>query len=185
MNSAGRKNILLTGRPREGKSTLVHRLVARLRKAGHAQAGGFYTLEVREGGERVGFDIHTLEGRVGRLARVGLPSRFTLGRYGIDMDEFESVALPALEKAIRQGDLVVIDEIGYMELKSNRFRSLVEEALDSPSPVIAAIMRNSYDFADRIKARADVTLVTVTVENRERLVDEIVGMMPELPRKGS
>ena len=176
-----KKNLLLTGRPQMGKSALIRRVVERLRELGCTPIGGFYTLEVSEGGARVGFDIHTLDGRIGPLARAGLESRYQLGRYGIDMEQFESVALPALEGAIRQGGLVVIDEIGYMELKSGRFRELVEEALASPAPMLATIMRSRFDFAEAVKRRGDVTVILVTVENRDRLVEEIVERIRELP----
>jgi nucleoside-triphosphatase len=77
--------------------------------------------------------------------------------------------------------MVVIDEIGYMELKSKRFRLLVEEALNSPRPLLATIMRSRFDFPDKIKARSDVALITVRVENRERLVGEVVGMLLNPP----
>lgn len=172
--STPKENILLTGRPRVGKSTLVRSVIERLRGLGVTKMGGFYTLEVAQGGSRIGFDIHTLDGRIGPLARVGLESRHRLGRYGIDMEKFESVAVTALEEAIGQGGLVVIDEIGYMELKSRRFRERVQEALRSPAPVLATIMRNRFEFPDAIKARGDVLLIYMTVENRSRLVNEIV-----------
>lgn len=71
----------------------------------------------------------------------------------------------------------MIDEIGFMELKSRRFRKRVEEALSSQSPVVATVMRNRFDFPDAIKARGDVTLITVRVDNRDRLVEEIVDRL--------
>jgi nucleoside-triphosphatase THEP1 len=172
-----RKNILLTGRPRVGKSTLIQRVVERLRQEGLLAIGGFYTAEMSRHGERVGFSINTLDGRIGRLAEIGLESRYRLGRYGIDMEGFEGIALTALEEAIRAGGLIVIDEIGYMELKSRRFRELVVRALDSPAPVLATILRSKSDFGDGLKARHDVELITVRVENRDQLVDEIVAKL--------
>lgn len=174
-----RKNILITGRPRVGKSTIIHRVVERLRILGYTEIGGFYTLEMSREGKRTGFAIHTLDGRVGRLAEAGLESRFRLGRYGIDMEQFESLALSALEEAITAGKMVVIDEIGYMELKSRRFRELVLKALDSKPPVLATIMRSRFDFPEAIKARDDVMLFTVRVDNREKIVEEIVEIIVE------
>ncbi len=171
------KNILITGRPRVGKSTIIHRVVERLRLLGYTEIGGFYTLEMSHEGKRAGFAIHTLDGRVGRLAEVGLESRFRLGNYGIDMEQFESIALSALEEAIKGGMMVVIDEIGYMELKSSRFRELVLKALDSKPPVLATIMRSHFDFPDAIKARKDVMLMTITVDNRDRIVEEVVEII--------
>ncbi|HLE08920.1 MAG TPA: nucleoside-triphosphatase, partial [Thermodesulfobacteriota bacterium] len=60
-----KKNILLTGRPRVGKSTLIRKVVERLKEFGYKNIGGFYTLEVRKEGERAGFSINTLNGKTG------------------------------------------------------------------------------------------------------------------------
>lgn len=177
-----RKNILLTGRPRVGKSTLVMRVAERLRELGHTDIGGFYTLEKSREGKRVGFNIQTLDGQVGRLAEVGLGSPYRLGKYGIDMECFERVALTALEGALEKKYIAVVDEIGYMELKSRRFRDLVDKALDSARPLLATVMRSRFDFPDRIKARDDVTVITVRVDNRDRLVGEIVDMLVSRPK---
>ncbi len=170
-----KKNILLTGRPRIGKSTIIQRVVEKLRSAGFRNIGGFYTAEIRVGGERVGFMINTLDGKTGRLAEVGFESPYKLGKYGIDMKSFEDIALPALESAIHGDGLIVIDEIGYMELKSRRFRELLIKALNSSSPVLATIMRSRFDFSDTVKSRGDVEVITVRVDNRDGLVDEIVA----------
>jgi nucleoside-triphosphatase len=171
------KNFLLTGRPRVGKSILIKRIVERLRAAGFEKMGGFYTLEIRKGGERVGFSITTLDGREGRLAEVGLESPYTLGRYGIDMKEFENVAVAALEDAISEGGLVVIDEIGWMELKSRRFRELVLKAMDSPASLLATIMRAKGEFPDKLKARPDTATIVVRADNRDSLVEEVFEMI--------
>jgi nucleoside-triphosphatase THEP1 len=64
-----------------------------------------------------------------------------------------------------------------MEIKSRRFRELVVRALDSPAPVLGTILRSKSDFADALKARHDVDVITVRVENRDQLVDEIVGKL--------
>ena len=169
-----KKNILLTGRPRVGKSTLIRKVVERLKELGYKNIGGFYTLEVRKEGERAGFSINTLNGKTGRLAEAGFESRFRLGRYGIDMESFEGVAVKALADAIDKADLIAIDEIGFMELKSRRFRELLIKALDSPKPVIATIMRSRYEFVDRIKEREDTETMVVRVENRDGLLGEVV-----------
>ena len=163
-----------------GKSTLICHIVENLKRLSYNDIGGFYTLDVRRDNERIGFSINTLDGRSGRLAEVGFRSRHRLGKYGIDMVSFESVALNALEEAITREQLVVIDEIGFMEIKSKRFQQLVIRALDSPSPVLGSIMRKSFCFADEIKKRDDVQLITVRVDNRDVLLPEITGMLTPL-----
>ena len=182
------KNILITGRPRVGKSTIIKKVVERLCTAGYKSIAGFYTTEIIRDNKRVGFSINTLDGRIGRLAEVGFESPYRLGKYGIDMKSFEAIALTSLEGAItphpalspkgRGG--IIIDEIGYMELKSKPFRELVIKALDSPAFVLAAIMRNRFDFVDEIKARNDVEVITVRVDNRDRLTDEIAARFSTL-----
>ncbi len=174
------KNILVTGRPRVGKSTLIWRVVDNLKRLGCGDVGGFYTLDIRRDNERVGFSIRTIDGKSGRLAEVGLESRYRLGKYGIDMESFENVALPALEHAIGQQQLVVVDEIGFMEIKSRRFQELVIRALQSPSPVLGSIMRKPCYFADDIKKRDDVRLIAVRSDNRDVLVSEITAALTPL-----
>jgi len=174
------KNILITGRPRVGKSTIIKKVVEKLCTAGYKSIAGFYTAEIIRDNKRVGFSINTLDGRIGRLAEVGFESPYRLGKYGIDMKSFEAIALTSLEHAIKTNSLIVIDEIGYMELKSKRFRELVIKALDSTAFVLAAIMRNKFDFADIIKARNDVEVITVRTDNRDRLTDEIAARFSTL-----
>lgn len=176
-----RKNILLTGRPGVGKTTLAVRVAESLKKSG-LLAGGFYTLEVRGRQGRIGFDVHTLDGKTGPLARAGFKSAHTLGRYGIDLERFESLALPALEEAIKAGGVVVIDEIGFMELKSRRFRELAVKALDSHCPVLATVMRTKFAFPEMLKSRDDVELINVTAQNRDALLDTLVQRLVPLKR---
>lgn len=171
-----KRNILLTGRPGVGKSTLLLKITEMLKNEG-LSPGGFYTLEVTEDHKRCGFDIHTLDGLVVPLARVGLASNFHLGRYGIAMQNLEDIALAALARAIDRSDVIVIDEIGYMELKSMRFRDLVLTALDSNKPLVATVMRNTFDLPDKIKARSDIVLFTVWPDNRDQLGRDIVRIL--------
>ena len=166
---AGR-NLLVTGKPGVGKTTLVERVVEKLR--GSLRLAGFTTTEVRlPAGERLGFDIVTLDGKHGELARVGLKSRVRVGRYGVNLEAFERFALPEL--AGRDVELIVVDEIGKMECSSGRFRRAVEDALDAPVNVLATIGMSRLPFFQAIRARPDVELFTMTERNRDALVAEL------------
>ena len=122
-------------------------------------------------GERLGFDIVTVEGQQSELARVGLPSRVRVGRYGVNLEAFERLALPEL--AHRDVDLIVIDEIGKMECASGRFRRAVEDALDAPVNVLATLGISRLPFFQAVRNRPDVELVTLTERNRDALVAEL------------
>ena len=162
-------NVLLTGPPRCGKTTLVERVVERARHT--VRLAGFLTREVREGGDRVGFDIIALDGREGVLARKGGGRSPRVGSYVVDLPSFERVGVAALLDSAAEA--IVIDEIGAMELHSAPFREAVLAVLDGPRPVLATIRERPEPFCDAVKRRPDVELITVTARNRDGLVDDV------------
>ena len=170
------KKVLLTGRPGCGKTTLIKRVVNNLPR----RAGGFYTEEIREAGARVGFKVVTLGGKEAVFAHVDFKTPDRLGKYGLDLSALERISVGAVRRAVRTRRLVVIDEIGPMEIRSAIFRDSVTEVLDSEVPVIATIYARSLPFTDAIKSRPDVTLIEVRLENRERLVSELSDRIQEL-----
>ncbi|MFQ5575149.1 MAG: nucleoside-triphosphatase [Terriglobia bacterium] len=126
--------VVVTGRPGVGKTTLIKELVGQ----DSADIGGFYTEEERAGGRRAGFTVVTMgHGRV-RLAGENLDSNYSVGRYRVNVQGFERLVLPELEGARLAGKLLVIDEIGKMELLSDRFVALVREILGGPARMIAS-----------------------------------------------
>ena len=166
----GKRAYLLSGQPGCGKTTVIRKALA---EAG-TSAGGFYTEEMRDRGARRGFRIVTVDGGSAALADVAFSSRYRVGKYGVDVDGMEEVAVPAIREAMRSRDIVVIDEIGKMELFSKRFQQAVLGAIDSDRPVIATVMERPHAFVDDLKARPDVELVEVTKANRDDLADELV-----------
>ncbi len=164
-------NLLLTGPPGVGKTTIVRKVVDAL----GPRAGGFYTEEVRHQGKRVGFRIVTLEGKRAWLARVGLSSRYRVGRYGVDIDALERVGVTAIQHALASSDVIIIDEIGRMELASAAFVRVVDAAMDSVKPLVATIMSKPHPTATLFKTRSDVDLWTVTRENRDYLPQQVIA----------
>jgi nucleoside-triphosphatase len=157
---------LLTGRPGTGKTSLIKQAVADM--AG--KAGGFYTEEIRSQGIRKGFKLVTLEGEDAILAHVKIESRCRVGKYGVDIDALDRVGVGALQKAIRQCQLVVVDEIGRMELFSGSFRKAVLEIIDSGKMLLGTIMFNPNRWADAIKRRPEVYVVPVTRANNQQVM---------------
>ena len=159
-------NILVTGPPRCGKSTLIERVVGKLQKP----MTGFFTREMRQGGKRVGFSITTLDGKEGVLAHQDTKSRFRVGKYGVNLDHIDQIAVPSMVPA-KADEIVVIDEIGKMECFSFLFRQTLVKVLDSDNSVIGSIALKGDKFIQKIREREDVLLVHVTEKNRDELVN--------------
>jgi nucleoside-triphosphatase len=164
--------LLLTGRPGVGKTTIIRSVVARL----GVRAGGFYTAEVRKQGRRTGFRLVALDGPEGLLASVNRDSPHRVGRYGLHVQDLERVGVEALRRAVTQPGVavVVIDEIGKMELFSAAFRDVVLEALESPKAVLATVTAASEPWVNALKRRGDVTLIEVTPANRQAMPDRVL-----------
>jgi nucleoside-triphosphatase len=165
-------NLLITGPPRSGKTTLIKKIL----KENHLvhRTRGFITEEFREAGKRVGFRIITIpEGKTAVLAKKGLISQYLVGRYGVDMESLEAVACRSLSEALCQGKIVVVDEIGKMELFSKNFQAEVMRAIESPQKVLATVMHRPHDFADCIKKRDDVRVLSLRRENFPQVFSEV------------
>lgn len=178
------ENILLVGQPGVGKTTVIMRVIEMLlgvvssagadHTTSHVIVSGFYTQEVRSEGQRQGFRAMTLDGKQAMLADVGSPSPLRVSSYGVELEAFERDIIPSIDPATTHAALVVIDEIGRMEIYSALFRETVLRVLSADRVVLGTIGLRGNGFLARIKDREDVELVEVTLQNREGLVDELV-----------
>ncbi|MFC2047388.1 nucleoside-triphosphatase, partial [Chloroflexota bacterium] len=119
-------------------------------------------------------------GRSAILAHIDIHSPCRVSKYGIDIDSFEQVGVSALHQAVQQCDLVVIDEIGKMELFSSNFRETVLNIIGSGKKVLGTIMLNPNPWADAIKHQPQVNLVTVTRDNHHRILEEVREWLKEM-----
>lgn len=175
--------ILLTGGPGIGKTTIVNRVVSQL----GGGAGGFYTRELRSRRQRTGFELVTLDGRLALLADTypdpDHPNSKSFGRYTVHLDALEGVGVPALLAALDRDDLLIVDEIGPMEMLSNLFCSTIFHILDSHAPVLGTIVQREHPVADRIKVHPRVSIWTVRFDNRDDLPAKILEILrPTLPQ---
>jgi len=166
---------LLTGRPGTGKTSLIKQALAGMK----GEAGGFYTEEIRTRGVREGFRLVTLDGQTTILAHIDIRSPYRVSKYGVDVDSLDQVGVSALHQAAEQCALVVIDEIGKMELFSANFREAIGQIIGSGKRVLGTIMLNPNPFADAIKRQPQVKLITVTRDNHEPVLAELKEWLGE------
>jgi nucleoside-triphosphatase len=158
--------VLITGRPGVGKTTLVRRTLNAL----DVPAGGFYTRELLgNDGRRTGFELITLDGQSALLASVDLAGPQCVGRFGVDVAALDRLGVPAIEAAVAAGRLVVVDEIGKMELLSTAFQRAIVAALRAHRVLFGTITRSAHPFADELKAQPDTVLQELTEANHEQL----------------
>ena len=162
---------LITGKPGVGKTTLVQKIIDRMPLVNMA---GFFTAEIRYEGSRLGFELQGLNGKRRTLAHVDIDTQYRVGKYGVDVESLDRVGVSALRKASGQCDLVVVDEIGKMELFSASFREVVLEIIGSRKRVLGTIMFHSNPWADAIKRQPQVNLVTVTTLNHRQVLEELL-----------
>lgn len=175
------KTLLLTGHPQSGKTTIIRKVVEELGDL----AGGFYTEEIFGPGGRKGFLLITLEGQKAVLAHKDIQASpaYRIGRYGVDMHVLEAVGVAALQQALKTKKVVVIDEIGKMELLSPAFRETVLQAILGPCIILGTILYKPHPHADLFKTLAQVTLREVNPQTRDSLPQELLAEIRKtLPR---
>lgn len=169
-----KKNIFLTGAPSSGKTTVIKKVISAL----DFPANGFYTEEERVAGKRTGFLMKTLDGRTGYLAHQDIRSDFYIRRYGVSIENIETIAAPSIVPI--NSNIIILDEIGKMECFSESFKRAARAALDSRNPVIGTITLGGDEFILRIKNRDDIQIHEVTPDNRDMLPAMIIKILAEL-----
>jgi nucleoside-triphosphatase len=162
--------LLLTGRPGSGKTALIKEALAKTKIRG----GGFYTEEIRTGGIRQGFRVATLDGQEVVLAHVDISSPHRVSKYKVDTGALDRVGVSAVRQALAESDLVVIDEIGKMELLSAQFKEVVTQAMNSGKKVLGTIMLNHHPFADEIRHHPQAEVLLVTRDNRTDVMKKVL-----------
>jgi len=163
--------LLLTGVPGIGKTTAVKKAATSLTGL---RLAGFYTEEVRRDGVRQGFELVTLQGKRRVMAQVDSRSGFRVGKYGVDLGAIESVIELTLDESIG-ADLFFIDEIGRMECLSAMFVQKVSSLFATGKPVVATVAMKGGGFITDVKKLLGVALWEITMQNRNKMPDEIVS----------
>ncbi|HYF79929.1 MAG TPA: nucleoside-triphosphatase [Symbiobacteriaceae bacterium] len=174
--------LLLTGAPRSGKSTLVRRLVDGF----PGNAGGMMVAELLgPDGRRCGFEVQVVWQSAGGglrvvdrqvLAEAAPAPGARVGRYAL-RPEALTLAVQALDAAMHEGGLVIVDEVGPLQITSPAFRDAVLRCLDGPTSLLATVAQSEDPFLALLKARPGVRVMEVTRQNRGHLAE---GLQPWL-----
>jgi nucleoside-triphosphatase len=166
------KNLLLTGSPGCGKTTVLKRVLAHL---GDLRLAGFLTRELREQGQRVGFEAIGLGGHRVILAHVRFRSLVSVGRYGVEPDRLVPLIIEEMIRPPGTVDTYLIDEIGTMECHCPQFTEAIRRLLEGPVPLVATIALRGGGLIGEVKKRPNVQIVEVTRGNRQTLPGQIAA----------
>lgn len=164
------QRVFLTGDPGCGKTTVLKRTADLLALRG-LKIGGMMSGENREKGSRVGFSVVDLiTGEKGILADMGQSNGPRVGKYRVNIRDLERIGSGAIQRAIEEADVILIDELGPMELHSSRFIESVKAALRAPKHIVGTIhKRASHTLILEVKSSPTVAILEVTSNNREQL----------------
>jgi len=168
----------ITGLPGAGKTKTLLRVIEML-GVEELKIGGMITEPIMDGRRKVGFsvcDIVSKECQV--FAHTDIESRIMDGKMGVDLAKFESVAVPAIRNACGTCDIIVIDEVGKVEVESQAFIDAVKFTLDAGKPMILTLHKKSRNpLLQDIRRRDDVRILEVTPTNRNLLPHKIIRLM--------
>ncbi|MEM0493437.1 MAG: NTPase [Candidatus Thermoplasmatota archaeon] len=172
----------ITGMPSVGKTKTLLKIIEKLEKTGY-KVEGMITEPIIENKKRVGFyviDWLTKEKEV--FAHFNIDTKDRVGKYGVNINALERVGVPAIEKAINDEtvNIIIIDEIGKMEMLSERFCEVVIEAMDSDKPILVTLHKKSRSpLLQDVRRRDDIRILEVTPVNRNLLPYKIEKIMAE------
>ncbi len=168
----------ITGLPGAGKTYALLRIIDML-KSEELTIGGMIDEPIMDGHHRVGFTTKDLvSGKIETFAHVDYESKIMVGKIGVDIAKFDSVAIDAIKNACETCDIIVIDEVGKMEVESPAFVETVREALDCDKPMILTLHKKSRNpLLQDIRRRDDVRILEVTPTNRNLLPYKVVRLM--------
>ena len=182
----------ITGLPRSGKSAVMEKVLSMLKEERERELsarnlsdteiiGGICTEPILENGERLGYKVRNLvTGDEGEIAHKSIDSRLRVLGYGLNTAELERVAIPAIQHAIENCEVIVIDEIGKFAVESEAFVNAVRNALEIDKPTLLTLHKKSrHPLLQDIRRRDDGRILEVTPVNRALLPYKIHKLMRE------
>jgi len=172
----------ITGMPSVGKTQTLIKIIGSLEKSGYI-VQGMITKPIIKKKKHVGFyvlDWQTKEKEV--FAHIDFENKEKVGKFGVDISALDKIGIPAIHKAISDDevDIIVIDEIGKMEMLSENFCTAVIEALDSDKPIMITLHKKSRTpLLQDVRRRDDIRILEVTPVNRNLLPYKIEKIMEE------
>lgn len=101
------------------------------------------------------------------------------GYQNIQFSVLEEIGVREIEESLNQPCLIVIDEIGKMELFSEKFKEVVIAAFESKNRVLGTVLYSSHPFCDEIKKRKDTRAFILEKHNYHQLKQNLLHLLQQ------
>ena len=167
-------NILITGYPRVGKTTLINGIAETTK----IEVVGFVTSEIKLNNRRVGFNIESFSGlKLPLASKENRQSLYRVASYGVYLENVDAIVDQIKQDMEKFSyEWIILDEIGKMELFSTKFKQFVEKCLEQKC-VLGTIMKRDNDFTSKTKNRLDTIVYQLTEKNRSQAAKDIIKLM--------
>ncbi|MEM3042488.1 MAG: NTPase [Thermoplasmata archaeon] len=168
----------ITGLPGAGKTQALIKVIEILEGEGEV-VGGMITKPIMEKNRRTGFTVmNWLTKEEAVLAHINIQSKVMVGKYGVDLDALERIGVKAIDDAAEKADVIIVDEVGKMEVESDKFVAAVKNALETSKPFILTLHKKSRNpLLQDIRRRDDIRILEVTPINRNLLPYKIIKLL--------
>ena len=169
-----KNNIILTGNPKSGKSTLLRKIINT-----QPNIFGFITNEILENNERVGFEMENHYGDKNILSHINFNTDIKVGKYFVNLQNLEK-GLEGM-KDFNPKHFLYLDEIGKMQIYSKEFQKLTLKYLNSLNICLATMKKDyNHKFIEHLKQREDIMIIELKKNNREEKEEEIKRLIKNL-----
>ena len=163
------KNLFLTGEIGMGKSTLLKKLIEKI----NTSIGGYVTERVIDN-NALKYNLISLYDGNEEYTISKMPLNKNSNVPEIFLSSFNDGVFNILEKSFYERNVIIMDELGFMESKAYRFQNIVFRLLDSSKTVIGVLKKRDCAFLNNIRNRKDVIIIEVTEENRNILLEKLL-----------
>ncbi len=173
----------ITGMPNVGKTQTLQKIIGFMEADGYVSQGMITEPILDDDDNRIGFYVQNYQTKEKKIfAHVDFEEKEKVGKYGIDISVLEEIGIPAIKEAVTNEEIhiIIIDEIGKMEMLSESFCETVVEALDSDKPIMITLHKKSRTpLLQDVRRRDDIRILEVTPVNRNLLPYKIEKIMKE------
>ena len=167
-------HIFLQGARGVGKSTVIRRTLDIVFSQRPLVLSGFFTWK----GKTENKDVYIHSARQGEENDIFRIARADKEKGGLtcDIQVFEQIGVQLLNNS-KDADVIIMDELGYLESNAAKFIQTVYDLVAGQIPVFGVLRLGDVPWHERIKRDPSVRIYDINEENRDNLPRELAEVL--------